>query len=175
MSGITFFALFPIGSRFPEYRLLASPVKWLLWNIPTHGITFIFTCWILRSNGNLAEWAIITLQAEGQRHRDANSSSRSKVNANPSGHQHSPTSPDEVHLDSQNEDLEPSAHNDYGSYSCSHSNKPGKLILNATGVRFITSIGHKQSFSLTYAHIERLEKVSLQAPPYVASFCKALG
>lgn len=49
-AGISFFGLFPIAVNFPEYRLLVSPTKRLLWNIPTH-----------------AEWAIKYIQAEGTR------------------------------------------------------------------------------------------------------------
>ncbi|KAL1648199.1 hypothetical protein SLS61_007071 [Didymella pomorum] len=48
--GFTYFALYPIAVNFPEYRLLVSPTKQLLWNIPTH-----------------AEWAIKYIQAEGTR------------------------------------------------------------------------------------------------------------
>ncbi|KAF2033071.1 hypothetical protein EK21DRAFT_59218, partial [Setomelanomma holmii] len=48
--GFTFFALFPLATNFPEYRLLVSPTKRLFWNIPTH-----------------AEWAIKYIQAEGTR------------------------------------------------------------------------------------------------------------
>lgn len=36
-TGFIFFALYPIATNFPEYRLLVSPTKQLLWNIPTHG------------------------------------------------------------------------------------------------------------------------------------------
>lgn len=49
-AGFTFFGLFPIATNFPKYRLLLSPSKRLLWNIPTH-----------------AEWAIKYIQAEGTR------------------------------------------------------------------------------------------------------------
>lgn len=49
-AGFTFFCLFPLSVNFPEYRLLVSPSKRLLWNIPTH-----------------AEWAIQYVQAEGLR------------------------------------------------------------------------------------------------------------
>jgi hypothetical protein len=35
-AGFTFFALFPLSSNFPDYRLLASPAKRIFWNIPTH-------------------------------------------------------------------------------------------------------------------------------------------
>lgn len=48
--GFTFFALFPLAVNFPEYRLLVSPTKRLLWNVPTH-----------------AEWAVKYIQAEGSR------------------------------------------------------------------------------------------------------------
>lgn len=37
-AGVLFFGLFPIASRYPQYRLLASPMKWLFWKIPTHGM-----------------------------------------------------------------------------------------------------------------------------------------
>ena len=36
-AGVIFFGLFPISSRYPQYRLLASPTTWLFWKIPTHG------------------------------------------------------------------------------------------------------------------------------------------
>jgi hypothetical protein len=49
-AGVSFFGLFPIAVNFPDYRLLVSPTKRLLWNIPTH-----------------AEWAIKYIQAEGTR------------------------------------------------------------------------------------------------------------
>jgi hypothetical protein len=49
-AGFSFFALFPLATNFPEYRLLVSPAKRLFWNIPTH-----------------AEWAIKYVQAEGSR------------------------------------------------------------------------------------------------------------
>ncbi|KAL8869908.1 MAG: hypothetical protein Q9174_003920 [Haloplaca sp. 1 TL-2023] len=49
--GCVFFGLFPIATRYPKYRLLASPMKWLFWKVPTD-----------------AEWAIARLQVEA-RHR----------------------------------------------------------------------------------------------------------
>jgi uncharacterized membrane protein len=39
--GVMYFALYPIAVNFPEYRLLVSPTKQLLWNIPTHGKSHI--------------------------------------------------------------------------------------------------------------------------------------
>ena len=48
--GFTFFAIFPLSVKYPEYRLLLSPTKRILWNIPTH-----------------AEWSVQYVQAEGAR------------------------------------------------------------------------------------------------------------
>ncbi|KAL5411508.1 hypothetical protein PMIN03_004836 [Paraphaeosphaeria minitans] len=48
--GVSFFGLYPIAVKFPEYRLLVSPAKRFLWNMPTH-----------------AEWAVKYVQAEGTR------------------------------------------------------------------------------------------------------------
>lgn len=51
--GTMFFGIFPIGTNFPEYRLLASAPKRLFWNIPTH-----------------AEWSIQYIQAEAIRYKN---------------------------------------------------------------------------------------------------------
>lgn len=41
VTGIIFFVLEPIGSRYPQYRLLCSPFTLLMWKIPTHGKLFV--------------------------------------------------------------------------------------------------------------------------------------
>lgn len=35
--GGTFFLCWPIASIWPKYRYLVSPIKWVLWDIPTDG------------------------------------------------------------------------------------------------------------------------------------------
>ncbi|KAL8692932.1 MAG: hypothetical protein Q9218_002134 [Villophora microphyllina] len=52
--GVMFFGLFPIATRYPQYRLLASPMKWLFWRVPTD-----------------AEWAIARLQVEAKHRKEA--------------------------------------------------------------------------------------------------------
>jgi len=146
MGGLTFFALFPIASQFPEYRLLVSPVKWMFWNIPTH-----------------AEWAIISLQAEGKSHSDQTASPQSStksetITPDHMGYRGTPSTAHEAHLSPHVVNSE-SETKIYGSYDCSYDHKPGKLILNSRGVKFVSSIGHKQEFTLKYENIEKLEKV----------------
>ena len=36
IAGGSFFLCYPVSSRYPKYRYLVSPVKWILWDIPTH-------------------------------------------------------------------------------------------------------------------------------------------
>ncbi|KFZ17840.1 hypothetical protein V501_01530 [Pseudogymnoascus sp. VKM F-4519 (FW-2642)] len=86
--GIVFFALFPISSRFQDYRLLASPFVWIFWKIPTH-----------------AEWSIKSLQAEGARHRrlepnppDLTSDQHMKQEPDPLGYRGPPTNAGETGL-----------------------------------------------------------------------------
>lgn len=38
--GGTFFLLSPIWHLHPHYSLLASPLKWVFWKIPTHGTCY---------------------------------------------------------------------------------------------------------------------------------------
>lgn len=37
IAGGAFFLCWPIASRYPKYRYLVSPFKWVLWDIPTDG------------------------------------------------------------------------------------------------------------------------------------------
>jgi hypothetical protein len=51
--GGTFFFSFPVSSYYPKYRYLVSPLKWVLWNIPTN-----------------AEWAFEQLRLAAQNDRE---------------------------------------------------------------------------------------------------------
>ncbi|KAN0068315.1 hypothetical protein V8E54_013511 [Elaphomyces granulatus] len=48
----TFFLGWPVASRYPQYRFLVSPVRWVFWDIPTH-----------------TEWAIASLQQHEARQK----------------------------------------------------------------------------------------------------------
>lgn len=51
--GGAFFLCFPIASRYPNYRYLVSPPKWVFWDIPTH-----------------AEWSFQYLRRQAQEARE---------------------------------------------------------------------------------------------------------
>ncbi|KAH8595895.1 hypothetical protein B0O99DRAFT_145229 [Bisporella sp. PMI_857] len=104
MFGFIFFGLFPIGSRYPKYRLLASPIKWLLWNIISH-----------------AEWSIISLQAEAKRHKYPTSGPQDPSNAQREpdigGYRGPPTIADGTPLVPPPPPTTSALGEDYGSYS----------------------------------------------------------
>lgn len=168
VAGITFFGLFPIATNFPEYRLLASLIKWLFWNIPTHGNETSADCSEMCAEESLAEWLIVLLKAEGQRHRATVPPRRSAEPEFAEPFSNGPAVADGNTLNPPTANAQPAAV-DYGSYDCSHDDKSGNLILNAFGVRFISSIGHKQHFNLGYEKIEKLEKVTLYKSHYASS------
>jgi hypothetical protein len=41
--GFVYFVLAPIWHRYPQYRLLASPLKWIFWKVPTHSTYCLFS------------------------------------------------------------------------------------------------------------------------------------
>ncbi|XPT02863.1 hypothetical protein M3J09_011969 [Ascochyta lentis] len=118
--GVSYFTLYPIAVNFPEYRLLVSPTKRLLWNIPTH-----------------AEWAIKYVQAEGTR-----------------------LAQQSVPVASTSATLSPTfdpAH-DHNSYTAHQDKTTGRLIVGASGLRFVSNMGHSVLWSLRYDELQKAEK-----------------
>ncbi|KAI9812945.1 MAG: hypothetical protein M1826_002728 [Phylliscum demangeonii] len=66
--GAGFFGLWPIASRFPRYRYLVSPIKWMFWDIPTHAE---WSFQYLRSKAQLRREELVKQKAEEQAHEDA--------------------------------------------------------------------------------------------------------
>ncbi|KAH7086267.1 hypothetical protein FB567DRAFT_444293 [Paraphoma chrysanthemicola] len=126
--GFTFFALFPLATNFPEYRLLVSPTKRLFWNIPTH-----------------AEWAVQYIQAEGTR-----------VAANTPKPENADT-PLPSALPLKTTPAAAAAH-DYGFYKAHFKKDTGHLIISVASCRFVSNVGHVTHFQLPYARINKIEK-----------------
>ena len=49
--GGAFFLCWPISSMYPKYRYLVSPIKWILWGIPTDGKLSL--CWSIYTHRKL--------------------------------------------------------------------------------------------------------------------------
>ena len=43
VAGGAFFFCWPIASRYPQYRFLVSPLRWVFWDVPTHGKPKVFS------------------------------------------------------------------------------------------------------------------------------------
>ncbi|KAL9130871.1 MAG: hypothetical protein Q9175_006917 [Cornicularia normoerica] len=145
-AGLIFFGLFPIGSRYPDYRLLASPAKWLFWNIPNH-----------------AEWAIARLQIEGARQKtsgiDQEKSMDMETKALPgTGNGISTADHQEANKHSAAQDRSPNATN---------SSKPAVYLTDTNskvpvhvGICFETAVGSRDQWEMSYDNMKRVEKIN---------------
>lgn len=160
-AGLMFFVLAPIWNQFPQYRLLASPLKWIFWKIPTHGMrkryqlpmgVLILTCDWYR----LAEWAIARLQAEAA---FQSSQMQSAVSADTSQISSS------KETSSASSVADPSAHDPgssetvIGRYHCTSRNRHGNLTVTTTGVDFKQHLTNDRSWRLAYEDIKAMQKV----------------
>lgn len=135
--GVSFFGLFPIATNFPEYRLLASPAKRFLWNIPTHGKCHS-ACSRLFTDESTAEWAVKYVQAEG---------TQLAMKSIPVA--------SALALASPTFNME----HDYNSYSAHQDKTSGRLIISNSGFRFVSNFGHNVLWNLQFDQLEKIEKV----------------
>ena len=151
-AGFTFFCLFPISANFPKYRLLVSPTKQFLWNIPTH-----------------AEWAVETIQARG------NHVGEQALPTSPTvlpietmaKTAHVPTAFESIQA--RDDRVGPRAlpvettvdtgrAQDYAFYKAHCDGDSGRLIISTSSIRFESSVEHAPHFILPYNQIASLEK-----------------
>lgn len=118
--GLIFFICWPISSHWPRYRLLVSPFKWALWDVPTY-----------------AEWCFQYLQERSAVAREAITSRPSdntyiRTGAEPDYDSdaesfHSATS---IQLDEDRDIL---------SFGCTYLHVPGRFIISTHALRFVSS------------------------------------
>ena len=122
--GIVFFICFPISSLYPCYRLLVSPLKWALWDVPTH-----------------AEWCFQYLQERSAVAREA-------ILSGPSDDNYIQTGADfeaaDYDSDSESfrsaESVQFDEERDILSFGCTYLHVPGRFIISTTSIRFVSSI-----------------------------------
>lgn len=167
IAGGSFFLCFPIASRYPKYRYLVSPFKWVLWDIPTH-----------------AEWSFQYLRRKGQETRQQ--MIEQKVG---DGHSHgvakfAPQKFDsqigivpELRIDGDEAvDLYEYESDDSGFYSASSTTSVldssdirsfhahfegsvGRFIVFSKGIRFVRSLRKKELWRYDYLDIVEMRKV----------------
>lgn len=164
--GLFFFVFCPIWNRYPQYRQVASPLKWIFWKVPTHGAC---QCPLSSSDLDLhtspnadselqsiAEWAMARLQAEAvfqatEMHRAATD----KENHKGHGLERSgiPTAADSP---AAGPDMSPSV---VGQYHCTSRERLGRLTITNEGVGFKQHLSKERSWQLRYEDIKVMQKV----------------
>ncbi|KAL8973039.1 MAG: hypothetical protein Q9183_000207 [Haloplaca sp. 2 TL-2023] len=161
--GGAFFLCWPIASRYPKYRYLVSPFKWVLWDIPTD-----------------AEWSFQYLRRHAQTTREDaiheaigcnyQSPSTDRLSSNSSNLvQPVPdilvdaTEP-EPSSDSDGEYLSTSSATsvlngaDIKSYRAYSQGVIGRLVIYAGGVRFIRSLKRKELWRRSFLEMAEMRK-----------------
>jgi hypothetical protein len=122
--GMSFFICWPIGSLYPRYRLLVSPFKWALWDVPTHA-EWCFQ--YLQKRSAAARKAILDKPSDDTLvSTDADSEAVDNDSNSESFH-----SAESVLLDEEKDIL---------SFGCTYLHVPGRFIISTTALRFVSSV-----------------------------------
>ncbi|KAI9822581.1 MAG: hypothetical protein M1827_000300 [Pycnora praestabilis] len=180
VSGGAFFVCWPIASLYPKYRYLVSPIKWVLWDIPTH-----------------AEWSFQYLRREAQKSREQ--MIRRKVEEgyvnevkNPVTETYTgninvqkfvytgPLERDDMISNSSDDDNAEDWHSVSSSASILHGSDVmsfrsywdgavGRLIVYSSGVRFVRSLKKKELWNRSYLQLAEMRKVNKSTVAKLAS------
>jgi hypothetical protein len=142
VAGGWFFLCFPIASRFPKYRYLMDPAKWILWDIPTD-----------------AEWSIEYLQrkvSEQQEQIDR----KQHANQTIAFADESSNSDYETPMSSPQQDVstaKDALHNrEIFRFRAFQGNSRGHLLVGSNGIRFKSRARH---WSMPYSQLIEMCKV----------------
>ncbi|ERF70939.1 hypothetical protein EPUS_06724 [Endocarpon pusillum Z07020] len=146
-----FFLCFPIASRYPKYRYLVDPAKWMFWDIPTD-----------------AEWSIELLQRKTsfqqrridrrQQNNDHGNPADSDSETSNSEYEEDPTLPRH-----STPGLEAPPYNtETFKFRAYQRNTRGHLLLTRSGIRF-SSRCRSHSWSIPYRHLTEMRKAKPDA------------
>ena len=147
--GGAFFLCWPVSSRYPKYRYLVSPFKWVLWDIPTNAEwSFMY----LRRQAQVTRERIIEMKIEATSFREL---------ANPAVSEYNGCVTMIPRINVEGNDSEDDNNNDEGWYSacsttsvlessdirsfrCQTQKVIGWLVIYSKGVRFVRSLPKKK-------------------------------
>ncbi|KAL8819489.1 MAG: hypothetical protein Q9223_002077 [Gallowayella weberi] len=138
--GVLFFGLFPLATRYPQYRLLASPIKWLFWRVPTD-----------------AEWAIARLQVEA-RHRTA-AMQQAGLDSNTDYIEEADRREEtkaEPGTDGGKKDIYIA---NLGKYHCTSRSHHGDLCINSRGIKYVSAVRKNLLWELRFDETRLIQKV----------------
>lgn len=154
LAGGWFFLCFPVASKYPKYRYLVDPAKWIFWDIPTE-----------------AEWSIEFLQRKALRHQkeiDRREHIKNHVGfkdseSSSSDYETPPNSPRQGVPDA-----EVAVHGtETFRFRAFQSRSRGHLLISRSGIRFSS---HNRAWSIPYNHIIEMCKVKPDSTVKTATF-----
>ena len=173
VAGNSFFLCWPVASRYPRYRLLVSPFKWVLWSIPTHSeLSFQY----LRNHAQLSREEMIKREVEATYDSeitepllpsyagrfdmpDPGNDVDGAVMAEP-GSSSEYDSDDDWHSVASVES--PLSANDILSFRAHWKHITGRLCLSATGMRFMRNLPRREMWNLPYAELQEMRKAGIE-------------
>jgi len=129
MVGLTFFACFPISSRYPRYRHLVAPWKWMIWDVPTHS-EWCFQ--YLQECAAEAKAAIVSATEDDSHHFRTGSALTDQDDSLNTHDADSFISAQSSSLNNERDIL---------SFGCTYLHTLGRLVLSTTSIRFDSSLG----------------------------------
>ncbi|KAL8697586.1 MAG: hypothetical protein Q9224_002241 [Gallowayella concinna] len=151
--GGCFFLCWPIASRYPKYRYLVSPFKWVLWDIPTNAE---WSFQYLRRNAQttrekLIERAVDYIDA-GE--KDGRPLSRQTPNITVNGIE----SGEDEDWHSASSSTSILNRSDVVSYRAFSQGVIGRLIVYSAGVRFVRSVKRKEVWRHSFLELAEMRK-----------------
>ena len=175
--GGAFFLCWPVSSHFPKYRYLVSPIKWVLWDIPTNAEwSFIY----LRREAQITRERIIEKKVEeGYSRQPAVDEYTGRMTTAPRIRVEGSDSKDEDNDDDDDEGwcsacsttslLEAS---DIRSFRCQLHKVIGRLIIDLNGIRFVRSLPKKELWRQNYLGLAEMRKSTMSTLPTLASLSR---
>ena len=167
-----FFLSWPISSHHPKYRYLASPFKWVLWDIPTH-----------------AEWSFRYLRRQAQLSREkmigqkVEKNYAAKVAASPPLDPSSAAGVPQFKLEDTNastmsSDTDEDWHSvqsissilsekDIKAFRAQWQGVRGRLIIYSSGVRFVRGLVKKEMWDVPFIEMAEMRKLRGPRAPSV--------
>lgn len=168
---LTFFFCWPIATRYPKYRHIVSPTRYVFWDIPTHAE---WSFRYLRRYAQETREKIINHKIE-QQFQDEDSSRNPTVapqsHATPmlveassvGGPYATGESDDSADYETADETFHVAEEVDFLSFRCRWHGQVGQLAIYTGGIRFIRSFPKKELWRRRYAELVELRKLSTSA------------
>lgn len=164
LCGGGFFLCWPIASLYPQYRLLVSPLRWMLWDIPTQAE------WSMNYLNQQCEQSrnIMIDQKLHEKHDEDHLQYDLEHTSYDLSETSSSTSTSTFHS-TQSTTTSPSITTPFLTYRCLYNTTPGRLQIRPSSLAFISSIKRRQRWEINYTSIREMRKYHLNQKTQLSS------